>query len=217
LQAIRAYGSTISEAVKESRTLTIEFKDSIVMQTEFINLKLIVTLKGYPSANFKFIMEDLAYDIYKQYGEEIDKFTGILKPFHNMSELIEKHLNVSFLYPLKIEENPEMNLNDSEKELVDKVRKFMKKKDFNHFYSLYLMPKNYFKKDDIDGDDYDRFPYPYIYNPPKPPDDLAPAAQVQVRTPSEEKNSEEEVNCQYCGMDITKEEQFTHSCKKKPE
>jgi len=142
LQAISNFGMTISEAAKESRTLTIEYKDSIVMQTEFVNLKLIVTLKENPSANFKFIMEDLAYDIYKHYGQEIDKFAGILKPFHNMSKLIEKHLNVSFLYPLTIVEIPKIKLTMSEKEMVNKARIFMRENNFNHFYSLYLLPEN---------------------------------------------------------------------------
>jgi hypothetical protein len=142
LQAISNFGSTISEAAKESRTLNIEYKDSIVMQTEFVNLKLIITLKENPSANFKFIMEDLAYDIYNQYGEDIDKFAGILKPFQDMSALIEKHLNVSFLYQLKIVENPKIKLSTSEKEMVAKARTFMKENNFNYFYSLYLMPEN---------------------------------------------------------------------------
>ncbi|MHA2288119.1 MAG: hypothetical protein ACXABG_04965, partial [Promethearchaeota archaeon] len=142
LQAISNFGSTISEAAKESRTLTIEYKDSIVMQTEFVNLKLIITLKENPSTNFKFIMEDLAYDIYKIYGEEIDKFTGILKPFHNMNELIEKHLNVSFLYPLTIVIDPKYKLSASEKEMVSKAQKFMRENNFDYFYTLYLMPEN---------------------------------------------------------------------------
>ena len=46
------------------------------------------------------------------------------------------------------------------------------------------------------------------------PEGLAP--QVQVRVPLKEKDPEGEVNCQYCGMKLTKEEQLTHSCKKKP-
>ena len=142
LQAISNFGMTISETAKESRTLNIEYKDSIVMQTEFVNLKLIVTLKENPSSNFKFIMEDLAYDIYKNYGEEIDKFTGILKPFQNMNGLIEKHLNISFLYRLKIVENPKIKLTMSEKEIVAKARTFMKENKFNYFYSLYLLPEN---------------------------------------------------------------------------
>jgi len=141
LQAISNFGSTISEALRESRTLTIEYKDSIVMQTDLVNLKLIVTLKENPSPNFKFIMEDLAYDIYKQYGEEIDKFTGILKPFQNMNELIEKHLNTSFLTRIKIVENPKIELTISEKEIISKARNLMKENNFNYFYSLYLMPE----------------------------------------------------------------------------
>ena len=49
------------------------------MQTEFVNLKLIMTLKENPSTNFKFLMEDLAYDIYKHYGlfERIFFFLGV--------------------------------------------------------------------------------------------------------------------------------------------
>jgi hypothetical protein len=132
----------MSDAAKESRTLNIAYKDSIIMQTEFVNLKLIITLKENPSPNFKFIMEDLAYDIYKHYGEEIDKFTGILKPFKNMNALIEKHLNTSFLYQLNVKQNPKIKLSASEKEMVNKALAFMKKNKFDYFYSLYLMPEN---------------------------------------------------------------------------
>ena len=52
---------------------------------------------------------------------------------------------------------------------------------------------------------------------PKPPDDFEPAAQVQIRAPLKEKDPEDEVYCQYCGTKLTKGEQTTHSCKKKPE
>ena len=71
--------------------------------------------------------------------------------------------------------------------------------------------------EDIDRDDRDRLPYPYIFTHPRPPDDFAPAAQVQVRTPLKEKIPEDDVYCQYCGMKLTKEEKSIHSCKKKPE
>ena len=71
--------------------------------------------------------------------------------------------------------------------------------------------------EDIDRDDRDRLPYPYIVTHPRPPDDFEPAAQVQVRTPLKEKIPEDDVYCQYCGMKLTKEEKSIHSCKKKPE
>jgi len=72
----------------------------------------------------------------------------------------------------------------------------------------------YFKDDDDDSEDYP--PYPYIFTPPKPPDDFAMAPQSQLRAPLKEKDPEEEIYCQFCGMELTKEEQLTHSCKKKP-
>ena len=67
-----------------------------------------------------------------------------------------------------------------------------------------------------DDDDEDYPPYPYIFNPPKPPDDFAMAPQVQLRTPLKKKYPEDEFFCQYCGMKLTKGELTTHSCKKKP-
>jgi len=59
-----------------------------------------------------------------------------------MSELIEKHLNVSFLYPLTIVEIPKIKLTISEKEMVNKARIFMRENNFKHFYSLYLLLEN---------------------------------------------------------------------------
>jgi len=72
------------------------------------------------------------------------------------------------------------------------------------------------KKSNRDGDDDDIFfPYPYIFNPPRPPDDFAMAPQLQVRASLKEKDSEEKIHCQYCGKELIKEEQLTHSCQKK--
>ena len=65
--------------------------------------------------------------------------------------------------------------------------------------------------------DEDRFPYPYIFKPPEPPDDVAVAPRVQLKASPKKKDPEDEVNCQFCGIELTKEEQFAHSCKKKPE
>ncbi len=148
MQAISNFGVEISIAATKSPTLNIEYKDSIVMQTEFMNLKLIITLKENPSLSFKFLMEDLAHDIYNQYGKEIDKFKGSLEPFQNMTDLIEKHLNVSFLSQLKIVENPMIKLIMSEKEMIGKAQTFMKENNFNYFYSLNLMPEQTYNPKD---------------------------------------------------------------------
>ena len=62
----------------------------------------------------------------------------------------------------------------------------------------------------------DNTQYPYIFTPPNPPDDFEMAPQVQLRAPLKEKETEEEIHCQYCGIKLAKEEEITHSCKKKP-
>ena len=63
----------------------------------------------------------------------------------------------------------------------------------------------------------DRYPYPYVFKPPESPDDLALAPRVQLHASPKKKDPEEKIICQFCGRELTKEEQFTHSCKKKPE
>ena len=66
-------------------------------------------------------------------------------------------------------------------------------------------------------DDEDRFPYPYVFKPPEPPDDLALAPGVQLHTSPKKKDPDERINCQFCGRKLTMEEQISHSCKEKPE
>jgi len=69
------------------------------------------------------------------------------------------------------------------------------------------LPKEY-------DDDDERFPYPYIFKPPEPPDDFGMTPRVQLQASPNKKDPEEKVNCQFCGMELIKEEQLTHSCQK---
>jgi hypothetical protein len=142
LQAIRSFGTKFSEAAEDSRTLKLEYKDSIMLMTEFVNLRLITILKENPSPNFLYSIEDLAYDIFKTYGNSIDKFTGNVKQFRAIDDLIEKHLTTSFLSPLKIDLSKHAKLNQAEKEMIDKAMKFMRENNFHYFYSIYLLPEN---------------------------------------------------------------------------
>ena len=68
---------------------------------------------------------------------------------------------------------------------------------------------------DDDNDDDERYPYPYIFKPPEPPGDLGVAPQLQVKK-SMDKEQEDEYFCQYCGRKLTKEERFSHNCRKSP-
>lgn len=62
-----------------------------------------------------------------------------------------------------------------------------------------------------------KYPYPYVFKPPEPPDDLSLSPRAQLHMSPKNKNPEKRINCQYCGMKLTKEELLSHSCKGKPE
>lgn len=142
LQAIHNFGVEVIDGAKESRTVKVEYKNSIILMSEFINLRLIVIMKSNPSKNFLYSIESLAYHIYKYYGKLIDDFQGNLKPFRSIQKLIDSDLNVSFRYPLRVSISKNLKLNQSEKDIVKKATTFMKENDFTFFYAIYLLPEN---------------------------------------------------------------------------
>ncbi|MFX1269240.1 MAG: roadblock/LC7 domain-containing protein [Promethearchaeota archaeon] len=70
---------------------------------------------------------------------------------------------------------------------------------------------------DIDRKRYkgDRFPYPYIFKPPKPPGDLGVATQLQVKKSVKEEEPEVELYCKYCRSKLKKEQKYCKLCGKK--
>lgn len=54
-----------------------------------------------------------------------------------------------------------------------------------------------------------------IFKPPEPTKDLGVATQIQLIKPIK-REPEDEVYCQYCGRELTKEDKFSHNCKTKP-
>ncbi len=142
LQAIHNFGTEVIEKSKDTRTVKVEYQKSIILMTEFVNLKLIIIMGKNPSKNFLYSVESLAYYIYKYYGNLLDNFDGGLKQFLGISKLIEKILNVSFISPLRITMNKNVKLSQNEKEMVNKASKFMREHDFDNFHSLYLLPEN---------------------------------------------------------------------------
>ncbi|MFX1586942.1 MAG: hypothetical protein ACFFC1_02200, partial [Promethearchaeota archaeon] len=142
LQAIHNFGVEVIEGAKDSRTVKVDYKNSFIVMTEFINLRLIVIMKSNPSKNFLYAIESLAYHIYKYYGKIIDKFEGNLKPFRSIQKLIDSDLNLSIRYPLKLSMSKSIKLTQDEKEMVKKASKFMKENNFNYFYAVYLLPDN---------------------------------------------------------------------------
>ena len=61
----------------------------------------------------------------------------------------------------------------------------------------------------------DHLPYPFIFKPPEPPDDIGVAPNVQRNRPVEEEAPEVELFCKYCGSNLGMDERFCSVCGKK--
>ena len=60
---------------------------------------------------------------------------------------------------------------------------------------------------------FDNFSTPYIGNPPRPPDDLVTASQVQVlHVPKDQENLWENPYCKYCGSNLPEGQSICHVC-----
>ena len=72
------------------------------------------------------------------------------------------------------------------------------------------------EEDDNDDNDNDyEFMLPYPVIPPNPPGAVG-AAKRKIYRAVMKRESDYELYCQYCGKELTKDEQFSHNCKKKP-
>ena len=58
-------------------------------------------------------------------------------------------------------------------------------------------------------------PYPYIFKPPSPPDDIGLATNVQRTRPVEAESPCVELFCLYCGSKLSMDESFCSVCGKK--
>jgi len=153
LQAIHSFGIELIKVEDQSQTIKLEYKDLIVLMCEFVNIRLILIMKERPSRFFLYSIEELAYDIYNSHGNLIDTFNGDLKPFQSIKALLKQHLNVSFIYPLRIaqiEKLEKFRITQSERLYINKAVSLMKTKNMNHFYVKSLLTEKECSPKDVE-------------------------------------------------------------------
>jgi len=145
LQAIHSFGIELIKIENSSQTIKLDYKDSIIIMTEFVNLRLILIMKKHPSSNFLYSLEDLAYDLYKSYGNLIDEFNGDISPFKPIEELLKQHINTTITYPMKLkiidERIEKVKISPNERIFKNKANSFMKTNNTDHFYLKSLLPE----------------------------------------------------------------------------
>ncbi|MFX0034795.1 MAG: hypothetical protein ACFE9I_04035 [Candidatus Hermodarchaeota archaeon] len=153
LQAIHSFGIELMKIEDRSQTIKLEYKGSIILMSEFVNLRLILVMKESPSRNFLYSVEDLAFDIYRQYGKIIDEFNGDIKPYRGIEDLLKSHLYTSFVYPFeiaKIDKLEKIRISQSERLFINKAVSLMKQNNKDHFYIRSFFPENTCSPKDIE-------------------------------------------------------------------
>jgi hypothetical protein len=154
LQAIHSFGIEMMKVEDRSQTIKLEYQNFIVLMSEFVNFRLILLMKKSPSRNFLYSLEDLAYDVYKDYGDKIDSFNGDVNPFKGIKELLKVHLNIPFISPLKIakiEKMEKVRINQAERVLINQAVKLLKTQNQDYFFMRDLLPGEECNPKDIEG------------------------------------------------------------------
>ena len=144
LQAISSFGIELTGSEEQSQTIKLEYQKSKILMSEFKNYRIINIFEENPSKDFKFALDLLSQDIDKYFGRLLENFDGELTHFTGIKELLERHLQISLVYPLKIVMHKEVKLNKNEKSVINQASNIMKKANLDHFYVSYLMKEREF-------------------------------------------------------------------------
>jgi hypothetical protein len=149
LTYLRRFGIEVIEQKEEVWTVKIDFNDYKVFITDFKQFKTIFVMNEIPSDEFFDSIKDLTIDIQKEYHRYLKTFDGQTKPFESVKELLEHHLQIYFLYPLRINKLDAVKLNRDEESLTLLAQDLMKQYNLDHFYIKYLFPDNNYDSNDI--------------------------------------------------------------------
>jgi hypothetical protein len=138
LEAIRTFGIELTGANEQSQTIKLEYQQSKIIMSEFKNFRILLIMKENPSQDFLDSIKTLSYDVDTIYGDQIATFTGNISGFENVKELLDKHLETSLIYPLKVETQG-IKVHSEEKAIISRAEKIMKKRNSDYFFVSQLL------------------------------------------------------------------------------
>lgn len=149
LDAIRSFGIELTGSYQQSKTIKLEFRDSKILMVEFKNFRLIIIMNENLSNDFLKSITDLSYEIDKEYGHLLSNFNNDVTPFKGIKTLVRKHLNTSFLAPLKVVEKKNIKLNSAERIEYNKALDFMKENYLDYFFTSFLLKQHEYEPSKI--------------------------------------------------------------------
>jgi len=134
LDAIRSFGIELTASGDHSQTIKLDYKESKIIMSEFKQFRIILIMSETPSALFLKSTDNLSHDIESQFGPLLEKFRGNKDMFAGTRELLEKNLQISLIYPLKVVKQEKVKISAEEKGIINRALKSMKGKEKEHFF-----------------------------------------------------------------------------------
>lgn len=138
LEAIRNFGIELTGVNEQSQTIKLEYQQSKIIMSEFKDFRILLIMKENPSQDFLDSIKSLSYDIDDIYGEEIAKFKGNIDKFTGIRDLLDKHLETSFIYPLEVK-SQNVKISQEEKTMIYRAKDIMKMRKTDYFFVSYLL------------------------------------------------------------------------------
>ncbi|MFX0099777.1 MAG: hypothetical protein ACFFCS_09350, partial [Candidatus Hodarchaeota archaeon] len=142
LEAIASFGIELTSSGKKTQTIKLEYQDLQILMSEFKHFRLTWIMKEAPSEAFLNAIESLSYDIEEKYGGLFQKFDGETTEFEGIGDLLEKNFNISFIFPLIIKEKEDVNLNQLERQIIEKAKRLIEENGTSFFYASLLFDKD---------------------------------------------------------------------------
>ncbi|MFX1586941.1 MAG: hypothetical protein ACFFC1_02195 [Promethearchaeota archaeon] len=139
LSAIHSFGIELTSSDEKTQTIKLEYKNSKVLMSEFKEFRIVIIMNELPSQKFLDSISNLAFDIELYYSRYLENFKGNIDPFKGIENLLKKHLNISFLYPLKIVKTGKTKISPTEKIIIGRALESMKKNKQKYFYITHIM------------------------------------------------------------------------------
>ncbi len=132
LQAISAFKSEIKKSTittVERTGFEMDYIDFKIVITDGSYVRVALVLEGKPSVKLKENQWLFTDHFEKRFAGVLKGFTGDITPFRQSDDLIEKHFNISLLYPLKLGRHyGVIKLKGLEKDLVEMAAEIQKER-----------------------------------------------------------------------------------------
>ena len=139
LQAISQFRSEIKKesTATKGKEFEMDYGDFKIVIADGDYVRVALILDGLPSEKLKENHWLFIEDFEKRFGPQLKEFTGELTPFRTADDLIEKHFNITLVYPLQLGRHfGVIKLKGLEKALIEVAEQIQKERKFFFISSL---------------------------------------------------------------------------------